>query len=95
MWGPHSGGWSPVRYATATDALAAAVKMARLSSFSSLSHCAKILRVVDSDILRYAELGAQEGGADFGDKLLGGVRGIAKALAHLAVKAMLCTSPVC
>ncbi len=89
MWGPHSGGWSPLRYATASDALAAAVKMARLSSFSSLSHCAKILRVVDSISC------VMPSSAHFGDKLLGGVRGIAKALAHLAVKAMLCTSPVC
>lgn len=37
----YIGGCSFLRYATASEALAAAVKMARLSDFTSVSHCAR------------------------------------------------------
>ena len=37
----HPGGCRRLRHATASDALATADKMARLSSFNSLSHCAR------------------------------------------------------
>ena len=43
---------------------------------------------------RNAQFGAKERGADFRDQLFGGIGSIAKALAKLAIEAMLRTSPV-
>jgi len=54
----------------------------------------KILRVVSADILRNAEFAAQEGRTDFRDEFLGGVGGIAEALAEIAGKAVSRRSPV-
>ena len=51
--------------------------------------------MVGAHILRDAKLGAQEGGADLGDQLLGGPFQLAEALREVAVQARRMGSEVC
>ena len=50
--------------------------------------------MVRSRVLRDAEFGAKERGADFGDQLFGCIRGISEALAEFTIQTMFRSSPV-
>lgn len=54
-----------MRYATTSDAFAAAVKMPRLSDFSSVNQLARFC--AGAHVLRDAKFGAKERRADLGD----------------------------
>jgi hypothetical protein len=69
--------------------------MARLSLFSTSSHDTKIRRVIIARLRGYAEIGAKERRPQLGDQFLGGVTGVAPALAaEFAIKSGGMTSRV-
>lgn len=50
--------------------------------------------MVGTGVLRDAKLGTEEGASDFGDKLFGGVSGIAETLPEFTGEALFRTAPM-
>ena len=83
-----------VRKDAASDALDAAVKIARLSALSTERHDARYRRVIGARFGGNSKLGTKESGAEFGNQLLHGIGAIAEALAKLAIAAPFVRCPM-